>query len=114
MARAEEALERLSADPAAQALYEARLKGRMFLQVVREEGREEGRVEGRQEGRAEGRQEGRELARAETLREAIGWLCDSLAIPLDDALRARLTSATVPELEAIAETLRTTKVLPPA
>lgn len=94
MAQATEALERLSADPAAQALYEARLKGRMFLQVVREEGREEGR--------------------ASTLREAIGWLCDSYAIPIDDALRARLTSATVPELEALAETLRSTKALPPA
>ena len=97
MTRAKEALEGGSADPAAQALYEARLKGRMFLQVVREEGREEGR----------------EVARAETLREAIGWLCDSYAIAVDDTLRARLTAATVPELEALAATLRRTRALPP-
>ncbi len=96
MAEAKEALERLSADPAARALYEARLKQRLFLETVHEVVRAEGLAEGLAKGRV----------------EAIVGMCELLAIPVDDQLRARLARAELTELDAILTSLRTTRALP--
>jgi predicted transposase YdaD len=69
------------------------------LQQGRQEGRQEGRMEGRQEGRQEGRHEGRQEGRQE---EAVVFLRRLLARrfgPLPDAVCARLTSASIEQLE---------------
>ncbi len=120
MAEAKEALERLSADPAARALYEARLKQRLFLETVHEtvraEGRAEGLTQGLAEGMAKGRVEGLDQGLAVGLAkgrvEAILGVCELLAIPVDDQLHARLARAELTELDTILTSLRTTRALP--
>src|SRR5262249_48335433 len=103
MAEAKEALERLSAEPSAQALAEARERAEvykaLYAQAVREEGREEGRQEGREEGRQEGREEGRGALRASVLR-----LAGTLGVAVD-AHRNELESATFERLQAILDHL---------
>ncbi|MBL8716817.1 MAG: PD-(D/E)XK nuclease family transposase, partial [Myxococcales bacterium] len=108
MAEAKEALERLSADPAARALYEARLKQRLFLETVHEVVRAEGRAQGLAEGLDRGLAEG--LAKGRV--EAIVGMCELLAIPVDEQLHSRLARAELTELDAILTSLRTTRTLP--
>lgn len=60
-------------------------------------------------GRAEGRAEGHAEGRASALREAIEDLCDVLGVPIDSDKRARLTRASVIELEALRDSIKRDK-----
>jgi predicted transposase/invertase (TIGR01784 family) len=90
MAEAKKALERLSSDPDARALAEARLKAQVYLTLRDKQSREEGREEG---------------ASAE-LREAIHGLCEVLGLAWTEERRRESTTADVDRLREIAAHLR--------
>jgi hypothetical protein len=89
MKEAKEALDRLSADPAAQELVHQREIALHFYQRDLQAAKEEGEAKGR----------------SETLRKAVGRLCEVFGIELDDQKRQQLAAMSVLDLEALFDTL---------
>jgi len=90
---AKTALETLSQDPSARRLAEERERAAWNHRYTMAQERKEGRLEGREEGRLEGREE--------ALRDAVEQLCRTLGVPVTEAQRANLQTATQPETQAI-------------
>ena len=104
MGKAKEALEALSADPAAQELARQRELRRLSYELEM--------AESRPEGRQQGIEQGIEQGRTETLRAAIEGLCEVLDIRVDAARRERLAGMKLAQLEQLHETLRTRRCWP--
>jgi hypothetical protein len=85
MKEAKDALDRLSADPAAQELVHQREISLHFYQLDLQAAKAEGR--------------------AETLRKTVGGLCEVLGIELDDRKRQALAAMSDSELDALFDTL---------
>jgi predicted transposase/invertase (TIGR01784 family) len=100
MADAKDALERLSEDPGARAMAEARKKAEVYHMLRDGQSREEGRAEGRAE------------ARSSALREMISGFAELMSLPLTPERERELADADIERLEAIATHLRTHRAWP--
>jgi predicted transposase/invertase (TIGR01784 family) len=115
MASAKEALERLSSDPEARALYEARLYAEVTRMVEREYDQEMARLAkeeahaAQEQAHAAQEQAAAALAMA---RSAVETVCDAYGIEIDAARRARLDAADAKDLSAILAKLRRDRAWP--
>jgi predicted transposase/invertase (TIGR01784 family) len=96
MGKAKEALDILSAEPSAQELARQRERAQWTYEFEMAMARKEGREEGREE----------------TLRVAVGALCEVLGVELDDARREVLGRMEFADLQRLHETLRTRRGWP--
>ncbi|MGZ5967523.1 MAG: Rpn family recombination-promoting nuclease/putative transposase [Polyangiales bacterium] len=112
MTRAKEALERLSSDPEARALYEARLYAEVTRMVEREADEAALRAAQEQMRAAEEQTRAAQEQTRDALRVAIEALCDAFDIEIDPARRARLDGAKAEELTALLARLRTDRAWP--
>jgi predicted transposase/invertase (TIGR01784 family) len=101
LGEAKEALEQLSADPAARQLAEERELAawnyRWTVQQAREEGEEKGRAEGEEKGRVEGEEKGR----VDDRRDAVLELCRIFDIEITEERRSILANASLSELQGL-------------
>jgi len=108
MKQAQQALERLSADPSTRALAEERERGLVGYRLDLAAARKEGEAKGLRKGKAKGRKEGE----AKGLREAIATACDLLGIELTQERRELLGTLQADALARIVSHLRVARSWP--